>query len=138
MKTPSAGRLRISYESYGSGGLCSKALPFVIGVIGDVSGAASERRLPLSDRRFLTVNLENIESLKATGGPDGSNETLRGIESLVREFQMSENIQIRVRDAGSDELALYVFSPLAKSAHACLTAAGAGAANRSTAVNTRA
>lgn len=45
-------------------------LPFVIGVLGDFSGAPFEPPVPLSERRFLDVHQDSLDAIVAQIGPE--------------------------------------------------------------------
>jgi hypothetical protein len=105
MSASAEGRLRIKYRVEFDGEERDQALPFVIGVIADLSGDTPENRPPWKDRRFREVDRDNLESLRAEYGSGGSAESWRGLGLLVQEVETEERLKIRALDASREELA---------------------------------
>src|SRR5688572_17565676 len=62
-----APRVQIEYEVELYGANKKVELPFVMGVMADLSGNPSEPLAPVSDRKFLEIDVDNFdERLKAT------------------------------------------------------------------------
>ena len=61
-----APRVRLTYEVEAYGAIRQVELPFVVGVLADLSGELAERLPPLADRRFATIDRDNFDDcLKA-------------------------------------------------------------------------
>lgn len=58
-----APRVHISYEVETGGAIEMKELPFVMGVLGDLTGHPEEPLARLKDRKFVDVNPDNFESV---------------------------------------------------------------------------
>jgi type VI secretion system protein ImpC len=63
-----APRVRITYEVETGGALEQMELPFVVGVLADLSGA-SQSLPPLKDRKFIEINADNFDAVVAAMGP---------------------------------------------------------------------
>jgi type VI secretion system protein ImpB len=53
--------VHIVYEQYKDGATKKVELPFVMGVMGDLSGDPSEPAAPLAERKFLDFSVENFD-----------------------------------------------------------------------------
>jgi type VI secretion system protein ImpC len=62
-------RVHITYDVDTGGGIEKRELPFVVGVLADLS-AAGQRREPLRDRRFSQLDADNFDSLMAKISPE--------------------------------------------------------------------
>lgn len=62
-------RVQITYDVETEGGVQKKELPFVVGVIGDFSGNPTEKLQPLRDRKFVTIDRDNFDSVLASMKP---------------------------------------------------------------------
>ena len=59
-------RVHITYDvETGTGQGLKKELPFIVGVIGDLSGDSPEPLKPLSERKFVQVNRDNFDEVLA-------------------------------------------------------------------------
>lgn len=56
-------RVHITYEVETEGAVVEKELPFVMGVIGDFSGNPTEPLKPLSERKFIQIDRDNINEV---------------------------------------------------------------------------
>jgi type VI secretion system protein ImpB len=56
-------RVQVSYEVEVGGAIEIKELPFVMGVVGDLSGQPAEPLARLKDRRFVEINPDNFDSV---------------------------------------------------------------------------
>jgi type VI secretion system protein ImpB len=56
-------RVHITYEVEDEGATVEKELPFVVGVMGDFSGNPTQKLKPLSDRKFISIDRDNIDSV---------------------------------------------------------------------------
>ena len=55
-------RVHITYEVETGGALVLKELPFVMGVLADLSGKPAEPLPPVADRKFLEIDVDNFDS----------------------------------------------------------------------------
>lgn len=53
-------RVHITYDVETEGAEVEKELPFVVGVMGDFSGNPTEKLQPMSDRKFVQIDRDNI------------------------------------------------------------------------------
>lgn len=56
-------RVHITYEVETEGAQVVKELPFVVGVVGDLSGNPTEPLKPLKDRKFIQVDRDNLNDV---------------------------------------------------------------------------
>jgi type VI secretion system protein ImpB len=56
-------RVHITYEVETEGAVEEKELPFVVGVIGDFSGHPTGKLKPMKDRKFVTIDRDNINDV---------------------------------------------------------------------------
>jgi type VI secretion system protein ImpB len=62
-------RVHIKYEVETEGGVETRELPFVVGVMGDFSGNPTEPLKPLRDRKFVDINRDNFNEVLAKMTP---------------------------------------------------------------------
>ena len=62
-------RINISYEVETGGAIEMKELPFLMGVLGDFTGHATEPLPRLKDRQFVEVNPDNFDDVLASMKP---------------------------------------------------------------------
>ncbi len=63
-------RVHIKYEVETEGAVVEKELPFVVGVLADLSGNnPTEQLKPLKDRRFVQIDRDNIDEVMARMTP---------------------------------------------------------------------
>lgn len=62
-------RVQISYEVETGGAMVQKELPFVVGVLADLSGAPKEALKPLKDRQAVMIDRDNINDVMAKQAP---------------------------------------------------------------------
>ena len=63
-------RVHIKYEVETEGAVVEKELPFVVGVLGDLSGNnPGEDLKPMKDRRFVQIDRDNIDDVMARVKP---------------------------------------------------------------------
>jgi type VI secretion system protein ImpB len=62
-------RVHITYKVETEGAEVERELPFVVGVLGDFSGNPTEPLKPLADRKFVTIDRDNINDVLAKMTP---------------------------------------------------------------------
>ena len=62
-------RVHLAYEVETEGAMVEKELPFVVGVMGDFSGDATEPLKSLKDRRFTQIDRDNFNDVLAKMTP---------------------------------------------------------------------
>jgi len=62
-------RVHIKYEVETNGAREVKDLPFVVGVVGDLSGDPTEKLKPLADREFVEIDRDNFDEVLARMKP---------------------------------------------------------------------
>lgn len=62
-------RVQITYDVETGGAMESKELPFVMGVLADLSGSPSEPLKPLKDRSFTPIDRDNFDEVLEKASP---------------------------------------------------------------------
>lgn len=62
-------RVHLTYDVEVGDGKESKELPFVVGVMGDFAGASEVEQAKLKDKKFVNIDLENIDEVMAAMAP---------------------------------------------------------------------
>src|SRR5262245_9184191 len=62
-------RVHLSYQVETEGAMVEKALPFVVGVLGDFSGDPTSPLKPLKDRKFIQIDRDNFDDVMAKMTP---------------------------------------------------------------------
>lgn len=62
-------RVHLTYDVEVGDGKESKELPFVVGVMGDFAGASEVEQTKLKDKKFVNVDLENIDEVMSAMQP---------------------------------------------------------------------
>lgn len=65
-------RVQLTYDVEVGGGKETKELPFVVGVMGDFSAASEVEKTKLKDKKFISVDLENIDEVMESLAPRAS------------------------------------------------------------------
>ncbi len=62
-------RVHLTYDVEVGDGKESKELPFVVGVMGDFAGSSEVEQAKLKDKKFVNVDLENIDEVMSAMAP---------------------------------------------------------------------
>jgi type VI secretion system protein ImpB len=62
-------RVQITYDVETNGAMEKKELPFVVGVLADLSGQPKEALKPLKDRKFVPIDRDNFNDVLAKSAP---------------------------------------------------------------------
>ena len=63
-------RVQITYDVETNGAMQKKELPFLVGVLADLSGHRDEKELgPLRDRKFTDIDRDNVDAVLADAAP---------------------------------------------------------------------
>ena len=62
-------RVQLTYDVEVGDGKESKELPFVVGVMGDLSAASELDKTKLKDKKFINVDLDNIDEVMESLAP---------------------------------------------------------------------
>lgn len=62
-------RVHLTYDVEVGDGKESKELPFVVGVMGDFTGASEVEQAKLKDKKFVNIDLENIDEVMSAMSP---------------------------------------------------------------------
>src|SRR6185437_14154131 len=62
-------RVQITYDVETNGAMVKIELPFVVGVLGDLSGQPKEPLPALKDRRFVPIDRDNFNDVLARAAP---------------------------------------------------------------------
>jgi type VI secretion system protein ImpB len=62
-------RVQISYDVETNGAMVKKELPFVVGVMADLSAQRKEPLPPVKDRKFTEIDRDNINDVMAEAAP---------------------------------------------------------------------
>lgn len=81
-------RVHIKYEVETENSVVTKELPFVVGVLGDFSGDASQPLKPLKDRKFVQIDRDNFNDIMTRMTP--------GLNFRVENTIQGENTEIAV------------------------------------------
>ena len=86
-------RVHITYDVETNGAVAEKEIPFVMGVMGDYSGDNTENKKALKDRKFSSIDRDNINEVMANIAPEVKmkvNNTIEGNDS-----EMSVNLRFK-------------------------------------------
>ena len=86
-------RVHITYDVETNGAVAEKDIPFVMGVMGDYSGDNADGKKALKDRKFSTIDRDNIKDVMSTIAPQVNmkvNNTIEGNNS-----EMSVNLNFK-------------------------------------------
>lgn len=81
-------RVHIKYEVETENSVVTKELPFVVGVLGDFSGDASQPLKPLKDRKFVQIDRDNFNDIMTRMTP--------GLNFRVENTIQGDNTEIAV------------------------------------------
>src|SRR5215470_19164052 len=62
-------RVQITYDVETNGAMQKVELPFVVGVMADLSGQPKEALKPLKDRKFVPIDRDNFNEVLAKAAP---------------------------------------------------------------------
>lgn len=62
-------RVHLTYDVEVGDGKESKELPFVVGVMGDFAGSSEVEQAKLKDKKFVNIDLENIDEVMSAMAP---------------------------------------------------------------------
>lgn len=62
-------RVHIQYEVYTGGALEKKDIPFVVGIVADLSAQGSKSLPKLKDRKFTEIDRDNFDNVMASAAP---------------------------------------------------------------------
>jgi type VI secretion system protein ImpB len=62
-------RVQISYDVETNGAMVKKELPFVVGVMADLSAQRKDPLPPVKDRKFTEIDRDNIDNVMAEAAP---------------------------------------------------------------------
>jgi type VI secretion system protein ImpB len=95
-------RIQISYEVETGGAIEMKELPFLMGVLGDFTGQATEPLPKLKDRKFVEVNPDNFDEVLASMKP----HLAFSVENKLSEESDAPNLKVDLNFRSLDD-----FSP---------------------------
>jgi len=62
-------RVQITYDVETAGAIQKKELPFVVGILADLSGKPAQAPRPLKERKFVEIDRDNFNAVMASIGP---------------------------------------------------------------------
>jgi type VI secretion system protein ImpB len=62
-------RVQITYDVETNGAMQKTELPFVVGVIADLSGSPKEKLRPMKDRKFVNIDRDNFDTVLERSTP---------------------------------------------------------------------
>ena len=62
-------RVKITYDVEIGSAIEKKELPFIVGILADLSGQQSEAPVPLKDRKFVEIDRDNFDTVLKAIGP---------------------------------------------------------------------
>ena len=104
-------RVKISYDVEIGGATKEKELPFVIGVIADLSASGGNPEQRLRDRQFIEIDAENIDKVMTAMRPA---VTVLVPNKLTNEGRMNVNLQFTTMASFSPEAVAQSVPDLAK------------------------
>lgn len=63
-------RVQISYDVETNGAMQKKELPYLVGVLADLSAQRTEPLPPMKDRKFVEIDRDNINNVMADAAPE--------------------------------------------------------------------
>ena len=96
-------RVHITYDVETNGAVAEKEIPFVMGVMGDYSGDNTENKKPLKDRKFSSIDRDNINEVMSNIAPQVNmkvNNTIEGDDSEMSvnlSFKNMEDFELNLR-----------------------------------------
>ena len=69
-------RVQITYDVETGGAMQKTELPFVVGVLADLSGAPKEALKPIKERKVVQIDRDNFNEVMAKVGPTAKNVTV--------------------------------------------------------------
>ncbi|MFZ4408573.1 MAG: type VI secretion system contractile sheath small subunit [Paracraurococcus sp.] len=85
-------RVQITYDVETGGALQKKELPFIVGILADLSGHRAEPLPKLKDRKFVEIDRDNFDDVMAAVGP---RLALRVPSKLSKEEGEMLNVELR-------------------------------------------
>lgn len=62
-------RVQITYDVETGGAIEKKELPFIVGIMADLSGKPAEPLAPVKDRKFVEIDRDNLNDVLAASNP---------------------------------------------------------------------
>src|SRR5215471_2871266 len=62
-------RVQITYDVETNGAMVKKELPYVVGVMGDLSGQPKDALRPLKERKFVPIDRDNFNQVLEKSAP---------------------------------------------------------------------
>ncbi|WP_051330245.1 type VI secretion system contractile sheath small subunit [Niveispirillum irakense] len=62
-------RVQITYDVETGGAIEKKELPFIVGIMADLSGKPAEALAPVKDRKFVEIDRDNFNDVLASAAP---------------------------------------------------------------------
>lgn len=88
-------RVQITYDVETNGAMVRKELPFVVGIMGDLSGHNKDLP-PLQDRKFVNIDRDNINDVMKSAAP----ELNIRVNNTLAEDNSSLALQLKFREMG--------------------------------------
>jgi len=86
-------RVHITYDVETNGAVAEKEIPFVMGVMGDYSGDNTENKKPLKDRKFSSIDRDNINEVMSNIAPQVNMKVNNTIEGGDTEMSVNLNFK---------------------------------------------
>lgn len=105
-------RVQLTYDVEVGDGKEVKELPFVVGVLGDFSASSEIEKTKLKDKKFINVDLDNIDEVMSSLAPRANFQ----VENTLTEGggKMSVDLTFTSMDAFSPEHVVQQVDPLRK------------------------
>jgi type VI secretion system protein ImpB len=105
-------RVNITYDVETGGAIEMKELPFVMGVLGDLSGQPTEPLAKLKDRKFVDVTLDNFDDVLASMKPHLSFSVENKLSEDPNAGSLSVSLDFRSLDDFSPDAVARQVKPL--------------------------
>jgi type VI secretion system protein ImpB len=105
-------RVQITYDVEVGDAIELKELPFVVGVLGDLTGQPAEPLAPMKERKFVEINPDNFDAVLANMGPRVAYTVDNELSDEVDAKQLKVDLQFESLDDFSPEQVARHVEPL--------------------------
>src|ERR671915_553383 len=84
-------RVQITYDVEIGDAIVKKELPFIVGILADLSGTAEKK--PLRERRFVEIDRDNFNDIMASIGPKATIKGQEFVFSKIEDFNPASLIE---------------------------------------------
>lgn len=88
-------RVQITYDVETGGAVEKRELPFIVGIMADLSGKPAEALAPVKDRKFVEIDRDNFNEVLAAATP---RVTMSVPNRLVKDSDSKLNVELSFKD----------------------------------------